>query len=30
MDGAFVLIGVGLYALTHWLISAISRLGGGE
>jgi hypothetical protein len=30
MDGAFVLIGVALYAVTHWLIWAIARLGGGE
>jgi hypothetical protein len=30
MDGAFVLIGVVLYAVTHWLIWAIARLGGGE
>ena len=30
MDGACVLIGLALYAVTHWLISAIARLGGGE
>jgi hypothetical protein len=29
MDGAFVVIGVALYAVTHWLIGAIARLGGG-
>jgi hypothetical protein len=27
MDVAYVLIGVALYAATHWLIWAISRLG---
>jgi hypothetical protein len=30
MDGAFVLIGVALYAVTHSLIWAIARLRGGE
>jgi hypothetical protein len=30
MDVAFVLLVVVLYAVTHWLIWAISRLGGVE
>lgn len=30
MDIVFLLIGVVLYAATHWLIWAISRLGGSE
>ena len=30
MDVAFLLLVVLLYALTHWLIWAISRLGGLE
>jgi hypothetical protein len=30
MDVAFVLIVIALYAITHWLIWAISRLGGVE
>jgi hypothetical protein len=30
MDVAFVLIGVVLFAVTHWLIRAIARLGGVE
>jgi hypothetical protein len=29
MDGAFVFIGVALYAVTRWLIWAIARLAGG-
>jgi hypothetical protein len=30
MDIAFILIIVGLYAATHWLTWALSRLGGVE
>jgi hypothetical protein len=30
MDVAFVLVGVALYAITRWLIWAMSRLGGVE
>jgi hypothetical protein len=30
VDVVFILIIVGLYAGTHWLISALSRLGGVE
>jgi hypothetical protein len=30
MDLIFILIIVGLYAGTHWLIWALSRLGGVE
>jgi hypothetical protein len=30
MDVAFVLIIVSLYAVTHWLIRAVARLGGVE
>jgi len=30
MDILFVLIIVALYAVTHWLVRALSRLGGVE
>lgn len=30
MDMLFILAIVALYALTHWLIAAIARLGGVE
>jgi hypothetical protein len=30
MDIVFILVIVVLYAITHWIISAISRLGGIE
>ncbi len=30
MDLIYILILVGLYAATHWLIWALSRLGGVE
>jgi hypothetical protein len=30
MDAIFILIIVALYATTHWLIWALSRLGGVE
>jgi hypothetical protein len=30
MDVIFILIIAGLYAATHWLTSALSRLGGVE
>jgi hypothetical protein len=30
MDALFVLAIVGLYAVTHWLVKVVSRLGGGE
>jgi hypothetical protein len=30
MDVIFILILVGLYAGTHWLTWALSRLGGAE
>jgi hypothetical protein len=30
MDAVFILIIVGLYATTHWLAAAVSRLGGVE
>ena len=30
MDMLFILAIVALYALTHWLIAAIARLGGAE
>jgi hypothetical protein len=30
MDLVFILIIIALYAATHWLIWALSRLGGGE
>jgi hypothetical protein len=30
MDAVFVVIIIGLYAVTHWVAWAISRLGGVE
>jgi hypothetical protein len=30
MDLVFILIIIALYAATHWLIRALSRLGGVE
>ena len=30
MDAVFILTIIGLYAVTHWLASAVSRLGGVE
>jgi hypothetical protein len=30
MDAVFMLIIIALYASTHWLIVAVSRLGGTE
>jgi hypothetical protein len=30
MDAVFVVMLIVLYALTHWLIAAIARLGGVE
>jgi hypothetical protein len=30
MDAVFILIIVGLYAMTHWLAVAVARLGGVE
>jgi len=30
MDAIFILIIIGLYLATHWLASAVSRLGGVE
>jgi len=30
MDALFVLIIIGLYVVTHWLVTAVSRLGGVE
>jgi hypothetical protein len=30
MDIVFILVIVVLYAATHWIASAVSRLGGGE
>jgi hypothetical protein len=30
MDAIFILAIIALYAVTHWLVSAISRLGGVE
>jgi hypothetical protein len=30
MDAVFVLTIIGLYAATHWLAAAVSRLGGVE
>ncbi len=29
-DGLFILIIAALYAVTHWLVRALSRLGGLE
>jgi hypothetical protein len=30
MDVIFILLIIGLYAVTHWVTAAISRLGGVE
>jgi len=30
MDAIFILIILALYAVTHWLVRAVGRLGGGE
>jgi hypothetical protein len=30
MDAIFILIIIGLYAATHWVAAAFSRLGGVE
>ncbi len=30
MDVIFILLILGLYAVTHWLVWALSRLGGLE
>jgi hypothetical protein len=30
MDAVFTLVIIGLYAATHWLAAAVSRLGGVE
>jgi len=30
MDVIFILITLGLYAATHWVVVALSRLGGIE
>jgi hypothetical protein len=30
MDAVFILIIIGLYAITHWLAAAVARLGGIE
>jgi len=30
MDVIFILITLGLYSVTHWVVVAISRLGGVE
>jgi hypothetical protein len=30
MDAVFILTIIGLYAATHWLAAAVSRLGGSE
>ncbi len=30
MDALFVLAIIGLYVVTHLLVKAVSRLGGGE
>jgi hypothetical protein len=30
MDAVFILIIIALYATTHWLVAAVSRLGGIE
>jgi hypothetical protein len=30
MDAVFILIVIGLYAATHWVARALSRLGGVE
>lgn len=30
MDAIFILIVIGLYVATHWLIAAVAHLGGVE
>ena len=30
MDAVFILVIIALYAITHWLAVAVSRLGGTE
>ena len=30
MDAVYVVIIIVLYAVTHWLVKAVSRLGGEE
>jgi hypothetical protein len=30
MDAVYILIILGLYAATHWLVTALSRLRGAE
>jgi hypothetical protein len=30
LDGLFILLIAGLYAVTHWLVWVLSRLGGIE
>lgn len=30
MDAIFILIIIGLYTATHWVVAAVSRLGGVE
>jgi hypothetical protein len=30
MDAVFILVIIALYAITHWLAAAVSRLGGIE
>jgi hypothetical protein len=30
MDAVYVVIIVALYAVTHWVVKAVSRLGGEE
>jgi hypothetical protein len=29
MDAVFILIVIALYGVTHWIVEAIARLGGG-
>jgi hypothetical protein len=30
MDAIFIIVVVALYAVTHWIVRALSRLGGVE
>jgi hypothetical protein len=30
MDAIFILLVIALYAVTHWLVAGIARLGGVE
>jgi len=30
MDAIFIIVVIALYAVTHWIIRALSRLGGVE